>query len=153
MRKALSLVLVLAGLPCLAASAAIYNHVAHKAAGGKVTIDRASARAFLSAPGAPAAPLALRLVNSANSSRFVTKLTVAVGETPADCPSRANLRIAQSNVSRRRPLRIPANRAVTLPVQGVSAPTIQLLDRPVDQDDCKEARFPLRFKFSEGRRR
>jgi hypothetical protein len=153
MRKALSLVLVLAGLPCLAAYAATHNSAAHKATGGKVTIGRASARAFLPAPSAPATPLALRLINSADSRRLVTSLTVAVGESAPGCPSRANLRIAQSNVSRRRPLRIPAAGSVTLPAQGVSAPTVRLLDRPVNQDGCKEARFPLRFTFSEGRRR
>ena len=153
MRKVLPLVLVVAGLPCLAAYAATHKPASQAMGSGKVSISRASARAFLPAPGAAPAPLALRLRNSDDSRRYVTRLRVAAGHSAASCPSEANLRIVQSNASRRHPLRIPGGGSVTLPGQGVSAPTLQLVDLPVNQDGCKGIRFPLRFRFSQRARR
>jgi hypothetical protein len=107
----------------------------------------------LSAPGAKPAPLALRLSNSSNVRRYVTRLTVAVTGSPRRCRSSANLRIVQSSVSARHPIGVPGRGSVTLPAQGVSAPTIQLVNRPLSQDGCKGARFPLRFTFSDRARR
>jgi hypothetical protein len=153
MRKVLPLVLVVGGLPCLAAYAETHKPTSQATGRGKISISRASTRAFLPAPGAAPTPLALRLRNSDDSRRYVTRLTVAVRRSAASCPSAANLRIVQSNVSSRHPLRIRGGGSVTLPAKGVSAPTLQLVDRPVNQDGCKGTRFPLRFRFSERARR
>jgi hypothetical protein len=152
MRKGLPLLLAAVGVPCLAAYAATHKGPAN-AAGGKVSISRASARTFLPAPGAPPAALPLRLVNSDDVRHRLTGLRVGVSGEPAGCPSARNLRIVQSSVSQRRPLRIPARGAVTLPAQGISAPTIQLLARPVSQDRCKGARFRLHFDYTDRPRR
>jgi hypothetical protein len=151
MRRVLSLILVIAGLPCLVAYAASHRVSPYAPGAGKVSINRA--RAFLPAPGAPPATLALRLVNSAGAPRYVTRLQVVVGDSPPGCSGSANLRIVQSNVSSRRPLKVPAGGAVRLPAQGITAPTIRLIDRPVSQDGCKRAQFPLRFAFRAMRRR
>jgi hypothetical protein len=45
-------------------------------------------------------------------------------------------------------VRVPAGGSVTLPMQGVSAPTIRLLNLPVNQDACKNARFSLSYSGS-----
>jgi hypothetical protein len=67
---------------------------------------------------------------------------------PPGCEPAVNLGIVQSDVSSAAPLDLPAHGSVTLPAQGHSAPTIQLLDLPRDQDACQSARFPLSFTGS-----
>jgi hypothetical protein len=153
MRQALPLVLAVCGLPGLAAYAATHKPASKAAGAEKISIDRGSGRALLPAPGAKPAPLALRLSNSSDVRRYVTRLTVAVRGSPARCRAAANLRIVQANASGRHPIRVPEGGSVILPAQGVSAPTIQLVNRPVNQDGCKGARFPLRFTFTYRARR
>jgi hypothetical protein len=148
MRKMLLLALASCLLPVLAAYAATQRPAAKTGGVEVISVAPKSGKAFLPAPGAKPVMLALRLGNSSGKRRYVTRLTVAVARSPSRCRSSANLRIVQSNVSSRRPIRIPARGSVTLPAQGVSAPTIQLLNRPVNQDGCKGARFPLRFAFT-----
>jgi hypothetical protein len=133
------------GLLSFAAYAATHRPASKATNAEKISIGRRSGNALLPAPGAKPIPLALRLNNSNDARRYVTGLTVAVTSGPRRCPSLANLRIVQSNLSSRNPLEIPERGSVTLPAQGVSAPTIQLVNRPVNQDGCKGARFPLRF--------
>jgi hypothetical protein len=148
MRQVL-LALAVCGLPGLAAYAATHKPASKAVGAGKIAIDGGSRRAFLAAPpGAKPVPLALRLSNSGGARSYVTRLAVAVARSPARCRAAANLRIVQSNVSHRHPVRVPGRGSVTLPAQGVSAPTIQLVNRPVNQDGCKGARFPLRFTFT-----
>jgi hypothetical protein len=147
MRGVLALALAVCGLSGLAAYAATHNP-ASKAGAGRITIDRGSGRVLLPAPGAKPVRLPLRLSNSGGTPSYVTKLAVAVARSPARCRAAANIRIVQASVSRRHPIRVPAGGAVTLPARGVSAPAIQLVNRPVNQDGCKGARFPLRFKFT-----
>jgi hypothetical protein len=148
MRKMLLLALVGCGLPALAAYAATHRPASKAGGAGKISITPRGGMAFLLGPGAKPAPLALRLSNSAAARSSVTGLTVAVARSPARCRSSANLRIVQSNVSSHHPIRIPGKGSVTLPAQGVSAPKIQLVNRPVNQDGCKGASFPLRFAFT-----
>jgi hypothetical protein len=133
----------------LAAYAATHRP-ASKAVGAEkiISISRRSGKALLPAPGAEPVPLALRLSNSGDARRYVTGLAVAVTRGPARCRAAANLRIVQANASSRHPIRVPGGGSVILPAQGVSAPTIQLVNRPVNQDGCKGARFPLRFTVS-----
>lgn len=96
-------------------------------------------------PGSRPSPIALTLGNPNQSRILVTRLRVAVTSSPRGCPSAQNLRIVQSNATRAHPIAIPARSSVRLPAQGRSAPKIQLVDRPVNQDGCKGGRFSLRF--------
>jgi hypothetical protein len=96
-------------------------------------------------PGSRPSPIALTLGNPNQARIFVTRLRVAVTSGPRSCPSAQNLRIVQSNATRAHPIAIPAKSSVRLPAQGRSAPKIQLVDRPVNQDGCKGGRFSLRF--------
>jgi hypothetical protein len=99
-------------------------------------------------PGAKPSPLSLKLVNPNDARIFVTKVKVAVTSSPAQCPSGSNLRIVQSNASRSHPIRIRGGGSVRLPAGRISAPKIQLRERPVNQDGCKGRRFHLRFSGS-----
>jgi hypothetical protein len=148
MGKMLLLALAVFGLPGLAAYAATHRPASPAMGAEKISIDRGSGKALLPAPGAKPAPLILRLSNSSDAWSYVTRLTVSVAPGPARCRAATNLRIVQSNVSSRHPIRVPGRGSITLPAQGASAPKIQLVNRPVNQDGCKGARFPLRFAFT-----
>jgi hypothetical protein len=100
-------------------------------------------------PGAPARPIALTLSNSNSVAIYVTSLQVTVtASTSPGCSPPTNLALTQSSVSSAAPVRIPAGGSVTLPAQGVTAPTIRLLNLPVNQDACKNARFSLGYSGS-----
>jgi hypothetical protein len=96
-------------------------------------------------PGAAPIVLPLRIANPNPVPIVVTALRVAVARDPAGCESASNLELAQSDASSRTPLRIPVGGTVQVPSQGVLAPTIRLLDLPVNQDGCKNVSFPLSF--------
>ena len=96
-------------------------------------------------PGAAPIALPLRIVNPNPVPIVVTALRVAVASDPTDCDSDSNLELEPSDVSSRRPLRIPAGRTVRVPSKRILAPTIRLRDLPVDQDGCKDVSFPLTF--------
>jgi hypothetical protein len=96
-------------------------------------------------PGAAPIALPLRIVNPNPVPIVVTALSVAVASDPTDCDSGSNLELEPSDVSSRRPLRIPAGRTVRVPSKRILAPTIRLRDLPVDQDGCKDVSFPLTF--------
>ena len=96
-------------------------------------------------PGAAPIALPLRISNPNLVPIVVTALRVAVARDPAGCDSASNLELAQSDVSSRKPLRIPAGGTVRVPSQGVLAPTIRLRNLPVNQDGCKNVSFPLSF--------
>ena len=99
-------------------------------------------------PGAQ--PLALPLtIENPNSERIlVTELLVAVTAEPTGCASAENLALHKSNASDSMPLVVPAHGSVRLPADGIVPPTIQLRDLPVNQDACRNARFPLEFSGS-----
>jgi hypothetical protein len=100
-------------------------------------------------PGAPARPIVLTLTNPNSVAIYVTNLQVAVaGSSSAGCSAATNLSLTQSNASSAAPVRVPASGSVTLPAQGVSAPTIRLLNLPVNQDACKNATFSLSYSGS-----
>jgi hypothetical protein len=96
-------------------------------------------------PGAAPIALPLTVTNPNPAPILITGLRVAVAADPAGCGSIDNLALVQSNASNASPLKVPANGSVQLPAGGVLAPTIQLRDLPVNQDACKNARFPLEF--------
>jgi hypothetical protein len=99
-------------------------------------------------PGAPPVALPLTVRNPNPAPIRVTALRVSIAADPPECPSADNLALGQSNASPTAPLRVPAGGSVRLPAQGVQPPTIQLRDLPVNQDACKNARFPLEFEGS-----
>jgi hypothetical protein len=100
-------------------------------------------------PGAAAQPIALTLTNPNSVAIYVTKVQVAVsGSSAAGCSPATNLSLTQSNASSTAPVRVPANGSVTLPAQGVTAPTIRMLNLPVNQDACKRATFSLAYSGS-----
>jgi hypothetical protein len=99
-------------------------------------------------PGAAPQAIRIALNNPNGVSIFVTSLTVTVPSGPAGCDSATNISLAQSNVSSATSVEIQARGSVALPAQGHSAPTIQLVNLPVNQDACQNARFPLSFTWS-----
>jgi hypothetical protein len=121
------------------------------------TITRATNRDFtitgsaggLLYPGAPARAIALTLTNPNSVAIYVTSLQVTVASSSRPgCSAATNLALTQSNVSSAAPARVPAGGSVTLPVQGVSAPTIRMVNLPVNQDACKNASFALSYSGS-----
>ncbi len=99
-------------------------------------------------PGAGPQAIRLTLGNPNGVPIFVTRLSTAVRGGSAGCDSAENISLGQASVSSAAPLEIKAHGSVTLPAQGHSAPTIQLVDLPVNQDACQNARFPLSFTGS-----
>jgi hypothetical protein len=99
-------------------------------------------------PGAPPQPLPLTVSNPNPVPIFLTGLRVTVTAGPDSCAGAENLALGESGVSDSAPLEVPAEGSVSLPAPGVSAPTIQLRDLPVDQDGCQGASFPLQFTGS-----
>jgi hypothetical protein len=99
-------------------------------------------------PGAAPKAIRLTLGNPNDVAIFVTSVVVTVAGGPAGCDSATNIGVAQSNVSSAAPVEVGAHGAVTLPAQGRSAPTIGLVNLPVNQDACRNARFALSFSGS-----
>jgi hypothetical protein len=96
-------------------------------------------------PGAPPVPLPLTIANPNPAPIFVTGLQVKATADPAGCASAENLILAGSSASSAAPVRVPASGSVSLPAPGISAPSIQLRDLPVNQDACQRTQFPLAF--------
>lgn len=99
-------------------------------------------------PGAAPLSIPVTLSNPNSVPIYVTSLNTTVTGSPPGCDSASNIILAQSNVSGANSVQIPANGSVTLPAQGVSAPTIALLDLPVNQDACINGTLPLGFSGS-----
>jgi uncharacterized membrane protein YgcG len=99
-------------------------------------------------PGGPALTIPLAIFNPNPVPIRVTSLAVAVASSPAGCSAEENLDIVQSDVSAEKAISVPPDAAVTLPAQAVSAPTIQLVNLPVNQNACQNATFPLRYTGS-----
>jgi hypothetical protein len=99
-------------------------------------------------PGAAPRRLPLTLTNPNGVAIYVTSLAVTVTSSPPGCPAAGNIALAQSSASSATPVQIPAKGSVTLPAQGVSAPTIALIDLPVNQDACKNTGFGLTYSGS-----
>jgi hypothetical protein len=98
-------------------------------------------------PGGPAQPIALELHNPNDSAIHVTELAVSAGaSTPKGCSS-DDLVLTQVDLSN--PIVVPARGDVTLPAQGVAAPTIRLADTGADQTDaCANETFSLTYSGS-----
>jgi hypothetical protein len=96
-------------------------------------------------PGAPAQALPLAITNPNPVPIFITSLQVRATAEPAGCGSAENLVLTRSSASSAAPIKVPANGSVSLPAPGISAPSIQLRDLPVNQDACQRTQFPLAF--------
>jgi hypothetical protein len=99
-------------------------------------------------PGAAPQAIRLTLSNPNDVAISVTSVTVTVSDGPAGCDGATNMSLAQSSVSATAPVQIGPHGSVTLPAQGRSAPTIALVNLPVNQDPCQNARFALNFAGS-----
>jgi hypothetical protein len=95
-------------------------------------------------PGHPPQQVPLVVTNPNSQPIEVTGLTVAVGDGAPSCPAE-NFALTQSSVSPGTPLTIPAGASLELPSAAVSAPTISMLNLPVNQDHCQGAEVPLVF--------
>lgn len=100
-------------------------------------------------PGAPPTPIAITLHNPNTVPIYITGLTVTVvlHSTNVGCDS-DNLALTQSNVSGSTTVTVPANGTATLPVGGATAPTLQLVNLPTNQNPCKNATFTLNYSGS-----
>jgi hypothetical protein len=99
-------------------------------------------------PGGPALTIPLALFNPNPIPIHVTSLAVAVASSPAGCAASENLQLTQSDASVEKAVTVPPDAAITLPAQGVAAPTIRLLNLPVNQNACQNATFPLIYTGS-----
>jgi len=100
-------------------------------------------------PGAASRRIPLTLTNPNPVTIYVTGLAVGATSEAAFCPIEENVLLTQSDASPLTPVVVAAGASVTLPAQGITAPTIQLIDlQAVNQDACKGATFVLRYSGS-----
>jgi len=93
-------------------------------------------------PGEPAQPVPLTIGNPNSTPIEVTSLTVVLGSSAAGCAAE-NFELTASSASPATPLVVPAEGTVDLPATGITAPSISLLDLPVNQDACQGAELEL----------
>jgi hypothetical protein len=96
-------------------------------------------------PGDAPQSLPVVLGNPNSEPIFVTALGVEAGSGGEGCSGVENLQLGAAGASMSTPVMVPAESSVTLPAQGVSAPTIAMRELPVSQDACQGAGFPLQF--------
>jgi hypothetical protein len=95
-------------------------------------------------PGGPADALALTFDNPTGDTLYVTGLDVGVTDTPAGCGV-VNFHVTQSNVSEANSLAVPPHDSASVPTPGITAPRLTLVDRPLNQDACQNARVGFAF--------
>ncbi len=93
-------------------------------------------------PGDPAQQVALAVGNPNSVPIEVTSLTAAISNAPPDCAAE-NFALTPATASEATPLVVPAEGTVELPSSSVAAPSIALLDLPVNQDACQGAELEL----------
>lgn len=96
-------------------------------------------------PGEPPRSPVVTVSNPNDVPVEVTKLVVAVASDPPGCPA-GSFRTIPSSASPSTPLPLPAEGSVTLPSGSATAPAIEMLDLPVNQDPCRGARLDLVFE-------
>jgi hypothetical protein len=95
-------------------------------------------------PGAPPSSLPLQLSNPNPAPILITALRASIAATPSGCDG-TNFELIPSSASTKKPLRVPARGAVTVPTATTSAPAIALRDLPISQDACQGAQLRLAF--------
>lgn len=93
-------------------------------------------------PGDPAQQLSLAIGNPNSVPIEITSLTATIANSPPDCGAE-NFELTGSSASEANPLVVPAEGTIELPAAAVSAPSIALLDLPVNQDACQGAELEL----------
>lgn len=95
-------------------------------------------------PGHPAQQVPVLIANPNSVPIEVTSLTVDVSGDPPNC-SAENFALTPSSVSPTVPLTVPAGGSVDLPTEKIAAPSISMLNLPVNQDACRRTEVPLVF--------
>ena len=95
-------------------------------------------------PGLAPTPIPVSVTNPNDVPIEVTAISAAVSEAPPEC-SAENFELTPAGVSAAAPLVVPAEGTVELPSGGLEAPSIRMLDLPVEQDACRGAEIPLVF--------
>jgi hypothetical protein len=96
-------------------------------------------------PGFPPQPLDVTVTNPNDVPVEVVRLTAGLASAPPSCPAE-NFRLTPSTASLDSPLPVPAGGSVRLPSGAVSAPSIEMLNLPVNQDACGDAELDLVFE-------
>ncbi|HVC06991.1 MAG TPA: hypothetical protein VND98_05340 [Solirubrobacterales bacterium] len=97
-------------------------------------------------PGAAPVELPLTIRNPNPQEIRIVSLRVQVTQSPPGCNAAENLAIRASSASKSSPLAVPAGGSAALPAAGMSAPAIQLLDLPTNQDACQGGQFLLQIE-------
>lgn len=95
-------------------------------------------------PGYPAQQVPIQVTNPNPVTIEVTSLIVGIDGDPPACPSE-NFVLTPSSASPTAPLIVPAGASLSLPTATASAPTIGMINLPVNQDACRGAEVPLVF--------
>ncbi len=95
-------------------------------------------------PGYPGQQVPVLITNPNPVPIEVTSLTVGVAGSSPSC-SAENFALAPSSASPAAPLTVPAGGSVSLPTATISAPSISMLNLPVNQDACQGTEVPLVF--------
>ncbi|HXS48235.1 MAG TPA: hypothetical protein VN756_12335 [Solirubrobacterales bacterium] len=95
-------------------------------------------------PGFPPQQVPILVTNPNPGAIEVTSLIVAIASDPPNC-SAQNFALTPSSASPAAPLIVPTGASVSLPTETTSAPTISMLNLPVNQDACQGAELPLVF--------
>jgi len=153
MRRARRGKVVLVAL-CALAGGLIAGGTAMAAAGGQPAANPGHQPFVISgdlagklAPGSPSLPLNLTLRNTNNQAIAISALTVAVTGSSAGKPCDAtNFSVTQ--YSGKYPLTIGANQTASLTQLGVAAtalPRVGMIDKPVNQDACRNVTVSLAY--------
>jgi large repetitive protein len=99
-------------------------------------------------PGAAGRTIALTLANPNSSSITVTNLTIGLDPSslPAGCPI-GGYKITQPSIPSTG-VTVPTKGSVTLPAQGATTGSIQMLDTHTNQDACKSGQLKLDYSGS-----
>jgi hypothetical protein len=93
-------------------------------------------------PGDPAQQVPLTIGNPNPAPIEVTSLTATVSGSAPGCAAE-NFELTASNASATMPLVVPAEASVEVPSATITAPSISLLDLPINQDACQGTELQL----------
>lgn len=95
-------------------------------------------------PGLAPTVIPVRVTNPNEVPIQITAITAAIEETPVDCGAE-NFELTPAGLSAAAPLVVPADGSAELPADGLEAPTIRMLNLPIEQDACRGSEIPLVF--------
>ena len=135
-----------AGRAVSVSSPAVYQWTISAAGGMPFTISGNAAGALY--PGGPAKPISLTLNNPSGVPIYVMSVNVAVetSSLPAGC-SAAGYRVTQATFPAAG-IAVPADSSISLPAQGATDPSIQMIDTGTNQDACESANLTLSYSGS-----